>query len=195
MDITKSEVKSLIEDYSLEIDFLTALVTDKNIPFTDKLDEVLKLKTVTMLPALKSFAKSEDSKESRRAMSVAKSLLIHLNDIEASLYTKRTYELREDIDFNHPKVQKAFEIMLETTITSMQEAGIEPLAINNFINIFGIATVGFEQELSVRMKGISNKSIDLLENPLVTRYKTVKRYAETEMSELIDKVSKTSEEN
>ena len=115
-----------------------------------------------------------DANYDKKKAYAAERVIEILDGLENSLYKKADYEAREEIDFTHPKIQKAFLFVVEAVIETMKEIGIEPAMIDTFLIEFGFRMVGFEEELTKRMKGLSAQTLDKVENPLLKKFQESK---------------------
>jgi len=74
---------------------------------------------------------------------------------------------REEIDFHHPKIQRAFMFFTQVFINSMQQAGIDDDTIESVMSQMAINTVGFEEKLSKTLNSVRGSAIERTINPLV----------------------------
>lgn len=145
---------------------------------SDKQNQIFRLQMTLFGQMLTPLISDEIDPVLDRKAKMAKSLYTILNDMSNSIYTKADYEDKENVDFEHPKVQKAFDFLIEGVIESMQEADIELETINSFLSLLAVKMTGFESELNSRMKGLRGAALDKVQNPLLKAFKIARRARE-----------------
>jgi len=91
------------------------------------------------------------------------------SSISSILFKKKEMEYREQIDFHHPKVQRAFGFLVEAVIESMSDSGMDDTDVNLVMDKLAVKLVGFEDKLNVTLKNISMNAVERTQNPLVSK--------------------------
>ena len=155
-DKPKSPMKQAVNNLAL-------LITDTKLPISEKVSVIQQIQTALLIPQLEAMQDSNilDIAAERKA-AAASDLFYLLDDVKSGVHSKAKFEASEEIDFNHPKVQKAFEFLIAAVLDSLKSVGADPIIIENFISDFGLKTVGMEEELKAKMKGVAFSAL----NPL-----------------------------
>ena len=91
-----------------------------------------------------------------------------VDNLEQSLYKKANFELAQEIDFHHPKIQVAFKFIFEAVIENL-ESFLSEDELQIFTQQFAIAITGIEDELNSKLKGLSASVLSTIQNPLLKR--------------------------
>lgn len=148
---------------------LDEVVSNQDIKFGDKLDRLMLL-NISLLPIVlaelapgKLVINTERADQAVRVSSMLKSL-------ETSIYKKRDYESKEEVDLSHPKFQMALDWVMEGVLTSMTNMGIPAQLQQGFIHDFSKRMIGFEEEANKKLRGVSFANLDTVINPLVREF-------------------------
>lgn len=87
--------------------------------------------------------------------------------IHASLFERRRLEGKEDIDLNHPKIQKAIFFLYEEVLEVLEDVIKDKALYGNVRNHLFMKLSGFEDRVNVALKGVSGAMLDGLKNPLL----------------------------
>lgn len=164
---------------------------------SEKQNQILKLQMTLFGQMLVPLIGDEVDPIKDRKAKMARSLYGVLEDLSSSVYAKADYESQENIDFEHPKIQKAFEFIIEAVLETLTESGVEIEVLNSFLSAFAVKMTGFESELASRMKGLRGAALDKVSNPLMSDFKKMrKEYSKPiEANVLPDVVDDLSEED
>lgn len=167
-----------------EYDFVEGVMkslSDQKIPVQDKIGGLRNLIVLLLLPQIQPLTDKDewDIIKSKKA-NEARQIIYILRDLMKSIYEEQEYTQKEEIDFTHPKIQKAFEFIVEGVLEVLKEMGIPQEQLIEFASRFSTSMVGFESKIDIRFKGISSKALDKVENPLLKIYKNSKEKAENE---------------
>lgn len=185
LDVSKAFGEALVETGNITkqdasvLTTLDTLINDINAPIQDKIEGIRNLQILLLGPQIRSLFNIDgmDILSDKKA-NQARNIHAVLNDIIRGLYDQQDYTQREEIDFKHPKVQKAFEFLVQGVLETLKEVKLSEDQINNFIERFSTSMIGFEAELDARMYGVSGTAIEQIENPLLHKYKEVKQSKE-----------------
>lgn len=100
---------------------------------------------------------------------ISNSIALHNKIIQSGVLETRKLTQREDVDFNHPKIQRGFGCFLDIVFKVMTEMNLDDASINTFSNILTKELVGFEDKLNTAFKRAPLNMLDRIENPLVKR--------------------------
>lgn len=185
LDVSKALGEALAETGNITkqdatvLTTLDSLINDINAPMQDKIEGIRNLQILLLGPQIKSLLNLDGADIiSDKKANQARNIHWILNDIIKGLYDQQDYTQREEIDFKHPKVQKAFEFLVQGVLETLKELKLNDDTINNFIERFSNSMIGFEAELDARMYGISGTAIEQVENPLLKKYKEAKNNKE-----------------
>lgn len=153
---------------------LKSISEKEDAEFADKINFLL-AGMVSLVPVLLQELKPDkleiDVKKSEHVMRINSML----KDISASLYKKREFEAKEEIDVNHPKIQAVLSWVMEGVFDSMKEVGISDTLKNAFLHNFSVKMVGFEETSNKKLKGVSFSKLDAVENPLLDKFNEIRK--------------------
>ena len=185
LDVSKAFGEALAETGNITkqdatvLTTLDSLINDINAPIQDKIEGIRNLQILLLGPQIRSLFNIDGTDIiSDKKANQARNIHWVLDDIIKGLYDQQDYTQREEIDFKHPKVQKAFEFLVQGVLETLKELKLSEDTINNFIERFSNSMIGFEAELDARMYGISGATIEQVENPLLKKYKDAKNNKE-----------------
>lgn len=92
-----------------------------------------------------------------------------LKNLQSILQKQREMELKNEVDFNSPKVRKGMMMLIELFFEALQELDVDPDVIGSIKSIFQLKLMGFEEKLNQELKGISASLIDEAKNPFLTK--------------------------
>lgn len=141
-------------------------ISNNDTTITDKINELLKVKTAMLGPMLQMVGNPNTANPD---LSIYVSNVTRMIDnLEQSLYKKANFELAQEIDFHHPKIQVAFKFIFEVVIENLKDFLSED-EMQIFTQQFAIAITGIEDELNAKLKGLSSSVLSTLQNPLLKR--------------------------
>lgn len=139
-------------------------VNSDTLPFERKLDKLIDLNNMVLPYLFKElYARYPNADRSV----VGARICIALKTATDILIKKRESEVSEEINPDSPKFQKAFEWFIEVVRASMEEAGMDSVAINNTFNVMANRLQGWENLVSKSLKGVSSKALSEVQNPFV----------------------------
>lgn len=153
---------------------LKGLASADDATFADKINSIIG-GMIVLVPVLLNELDPEKTeinvKKSEQVMRVNSVL----KDITSSLYKKREFELKEEIDVNHPKIQKVMEWMIEAILDSLKDVGVNKELISAFVHNFSVRMVGFEESSNKKLKGVSFSKLETIENPLIDTFNDLRK--------------------
>lgn len=154
-----------LSNFKVELDNISSA---KDVQFSDQIDFLFKSMS-SLLPVLMNELSPGSAIDSSRADHTMKvvGLMKHL---ESSLYKKREFESREEVDLSHPKIQRAMDWVIEGVLQSLTESGVQSDVVTTFVHKLGHKMVGFEEEANKRLKGTSFSKLETLDNPLIVEF-------------------------
>jgi len=147
-------------------------LTNDNKTFGSKMDNILSLQMLALAPTIQNL---DDTMYDERKAHAAVKLNDTINHLKNSLVQKQQFELKEEIDLHHPKLQKAFAFLTEAFFYVLTEVGIDPSTKALIVNALSLKMMGFEDELTKRFKGIAFSLLEQVENPLLESLPSVKQ--------------------
>jgi len=76
---------------------------------------------------------------------------------------------KEDIDFNHPKIQRGLMFLTQVFLESMKDSGVSDDKIEQVFNDLSIKLTGFEDRLNRTLRTTKSHMIEHTINPLVKK--------------------------
>ena len=89
--------------------------------------------------------------------------------IQKYIFEKLQIDKKEEVDFNHPKIQKAFSFLFEMFIESLKQSNMSEATINQILNNLSRLAVGFEDRINRSLRNVSLAALDSTQNPLVSK--------------------------
>lgn len=166
--VDMDRAKAFVHNANEFMTHLKRIVGDPDAKFADKIDTILSL-NVSLIPIVLMElvpGKVIDKSRTDQANNVANMI----RALEASLYKKREFEAREEVDLHHPKFQKALDWIIEGVLESLTNLGVDEQMRGNFIHDFSKRMIGFEDSANRRLKGTSFSDLDSVKNPLVRSF-------------------------
>lgn len=149
LDVSKALGEALAETGNITkqdatvLTTLDSLINDINAPMQDKIEGIRNLQILLLGPQIKSLLNLDGADIiSDKKANQARNIHWILNDIIKGLYDQQDYTQREEIDFKHPKVQKAFEFLVQGVLETLKELKLNDDTINNFIERFSNSMFG-----------------------------------------------------
>lgn len=143
-------------------------ISSNDTTITDKINELLKVKTAMLGPMLQMVGNPNTANPDQSIY--VGNVTRMIDNLEQSLYKKANFELAQEIDFHHPKIQVAFKFLFEAVIENLEDFLSEDEK-QIFIQQFAIAITGIEDELNSKLKGLSASVLSTIQNPLLKRNK------------------------
>lgn len=162
------EPNEIIEQNIAKVRKLYDSISNKDTTISDKINELLKIKTAMLSPLLEMIGNPENADADMGFYITNVTRLI--NDIEVSLYKKADFEIAQEVDFHHPKIQLAFKFLYEVVKENLSDF-LTPDEMDIFSQQFSIALTGFEDELNTRLKGLSSSVLSTIPNPILKKNK------------------------
>ena len=157
----------IIEDNLSDIQDLYDKISSSDTTISEKINEILKIKTSMLAPMIQLV--NNPNKDSNTAIRAAQVIQL-VENIERSLYQKANFELSQEVDFNHPKIQIAFKFIYEVVVTHLTDF-LKEDELNIYKQQLAMALTGMEEEFNKRLKGLSANILDTIENPLLKKVK------------------------
>lgn len=88
-------------------------------------------------------------------------------NMQSSAFKKKEIEQKDEIDFNHRKIETAFRFLIEAVLHSMGDVGIDEYKQNEFSMKLSKKLLGFEERLNNSIGKAHISAIDTISNPLV----------------------------
>lgn len=88
-------------------------------------------------------------------------------NMQSSAFKKKEIEQKDEIDFNHRKIETAFRFLIEAVLHSMNDVGINEHKQNEFSMKLSKKLLGFEERLNNSIGKAHISAIDTIANPLV----------------------------
>lgn len=171
-----------------ELDSLKLRFIDSNLSGKEKLEEILKFKSMLMLPSLKGSMGFYIDSELLRGSA---DLLVILTSIEATIKNIIHYEETENIDFNHPKIVSGFNMLFEMVMECIVEVIKEPVLVREIAEKCAVRAVGIEAELNKTFKSVANKMAQSVDNPLTQSFKNKNKDIGTSLEALKEQLQRT----
>lgn len=143
-------------------------ISSNDTTITDKINELLKVKTAMLGPMLQMVGNPNTANPDQSIY--VGNVTRMIDNLEQSLYKKANFELAQEIDFHHPKIQVAFKFLFEAVIENLEDFLSEDEK-QIFTQQFAIAITGIEDELNSKLKGLSASVLSTIQNPLLKRNK------------------------
>lgn len=149
---------------------IAQLLNDSDATIQDKVEGLRSIQIALLAPILDIFKKGDElDYVTEKKATIAENLNYIIDRIINGVYKQQDYIAAEEIDFLHPKVQKAFEFLIQGVLETLKEIVNED-QLQEFVNRFSTTMIGFEEELDKRMYGVSSKTVDKVQNPLLKRF-------------------------
>lgn len=182
-----SELATALIAKENELDNLKLRFLDSELSGKEKLNEILKFKSMLMLPSLKnSMGFYIDSELLRGSVDV----MAILTSIEATIKNIIQYEEQENIDFNHPKIIAGMNMLFELMMECVLDVVREPVILREIAEKCAIRSVGIENELNKTFKGVANKMAQAIDNPLTEAFKSKNTDTNTALEALKDSLKR-----
>jgi len=152
----------------------TKLKNYKDLPFEEKMDLVEDI-TATIISQYGELLDSVDGEDRSFAIGskgyneAVKSMTSLLGQLSKLNIYNRESAMKDNIDFNHPKIQKGMYFLIEAVIDSMKESDIDDTQIAVFSNTLSLKLVGFEDQLNSTLKKLASTLVDTAKNPLIEK--------------------------
>lgn len=165
-------VQNMLEDAEKSMGSIFDNLTNDNKTFGSKMDSVFQLQMLALVPTIQNL---DDTMYDDRKAHAAIKLNETISHLKNSLVQKQQFELKEEIDLHHPKLQKAFSFLTEAFFYVLTEVGVDPSVKSLIINALSLKMMGFEDELTKRFKGVAFSLLEQVENPLLESLPNVKQ--------------------
>ena len=164
--LTEDTPEQIIEKNLDKVRKLYDTISNNDTTITDKINELLKVKTAMLGPMLQMAGNPVTANPDQSIYVGNVTRLV--DNLEQSLYKKANFELAQEIDFHHPKIQVAFKFIFEAVIENL-ESFLSEDELQIFTQQFAIAITGIEDELNSKLKGLSASVLSTIQNPLLKR--------------------------
>jgi len=165
-------LESMLETAKKQLSFVYDNLTDNSKSFGAKMDSILSLQMLALQPIIQNLDETLYDERKAHSASRLNGMITHLKD---SLIQKQQFELKEEIDLLHPKIQKAFSFLVESFIYVLTEVGVDASTKAMIVNSLSLKIMGFEEEMNNRLKGLSFSMLDNLENPILEGLPNIKQ--------------------
>jgi hypothetical protein len=146
-------------------------IQNTEISFDKRLDSILKVNSL-IIPLLFSEMLS-DSPDIYRSM-VASKVITAIKETGKLLIKKREIELVDEINLNSPKFQLVFGWFLEVINGVLKKQGMNELQLNSIFQELSLELSDWEDRVMKKLKGLSSKALDEIENPFLKTLKEKK---------------------
>lgn len=143
-----------------------------DLNFSAKMDNLLKMNGL-VIPEL--FRELTSAMPNLDKSNIASKVIGAVKDTGQILIKKREIESTEEINPNSPKFQLVFGWIIELFNMILEKQDLKPIQINNIFNDLSLELVGWEDKVLRRLKGLSSKALDKIENPLIDKLKNKKQ--------------------
>lgn len=89
--------------------------------------------------------------------------------IQSGVLEMKRMSQKEEVDLEHPKIQKSFTFLIEVVFKALVEAGVNRTSLETFTNILSRELVDFESRLNVILRKTPIAMLDKVDNPLVRK--------------------------
>lgn len=142
-------------------------INDPNIPLPQRLETIAQ--TMGLLLPLQ-IAEGTSARPSVPRSVVLARLMMNLKAIESTLTKKRDIEITDELNPYSPKFQQAFGWFIELFHANLEKEGLDSVQINNVFAALMSDLVGWEDRLEKRLRGVSGKALQMLDNPFVREF-------------------------
>jgi hypothetical protein len=168
-------------------------LNDPNMPYNEKLDLIIELKTRIVPLVFKELYASFPNPE---ISLIASRASFALKEAAAIIIKKRESEVTDEINPFSPKFQKAFYWLIELFYTVLMENGVEEISRNNIFTNLSTKLLGWEEVIAKQLKSISSKALDKVENPFIAKFKeSLKIDTNPQQIEVIEPLQITEEKH
>lgn len=143
-------------------------LNDPNMPYNEKLDLIIELKTRIVPLVFKELYASFPNPE---ISLIASRASFALKEAAAIIIKKRESEVTNEINPFSPKFQKAFYWIIELFHQVLVENGVDEITTNNVFTNLSTKLLGWEEVITKQLKSISSKTLDKVENPFIAKFK------------------------
>jgi len=169
---TGFNVENMLKEAQNTMGHIFDNLTNDNKTFGSKMDSILSLQMLALLPTIQNL---DDTMFDERKAQAAVKLNETINHLKSSLVQKQQFEIKEEVDLQHPKIQKALTFLTEAFFYVLTEVGVDPSVKSLIINSLSLKMMGFEEELNKRFKGVAFSLLEQVENPLLESLPNVKQ--------------------
>lgn len=185
-------IENMLLDAKSSMGSIFENLTNDNKTFGSKMDSVLSLQMLALLPTIQNL---DDTMYDERKAQAAEKLNNTINHLKNSLAQKQQFELKEEIDLHHPKLQRAFSFLTEAFFYVLTEVGIDSSTKALIINALSLKTMGLEDELNKRFKGVGFAMLEQIENPLLEGLPSEKQMERLQDLDKLQRERKAKEED
>jgi hypothetical protein len=143
-------------------------LNDPNMPYNEKLDLIIELKTRIVPLVFKELYASFPNPE---ISLIASRASFALKEAAAIIIKKRESEVSDEINPFSPKFQKAFYWLIELFHQTLVENGCDEITVNNVFSTLSSKLLGWEEIIAKQLKSISSKALEKVENPFIAKFK------------------------
>lgn len=90
-----------------------------------------------------------------------------IRNLSATMMKQREIELRDEVDFESPKVTKGMYFLIEVFFVVLDKAGLSDNDVEKIKHLLQTDLVGFGERLNSELRSISGQMIDVVKNPLL----------------------------
>jgi len=155
-----------------EFDSLLKKFQSKDISFEEKLDLFIKLNSkiipVTFEELISPVPNADRSIIAYRASSI-------LKDMSSIIIKKKEIEVTDDINPESPRFQMIFGWFLQLFHKVLLDNKIDQVIVNNVFDSLSSELMDWESTIKKRLKGLSSKAVQRMENPFLDKFKNKKK--------------------
>lgn len=111
----------------------------------------------------------DDSLTLTELLKIVKEIGNQTKIIQRIMFEKRKLERSEEVNFEHPKIQKAFYFLFEAVLDTLKDVNVGDALTVSIVNNLEKRLSRFEEKLQASMRGVSLTMLDSLANPLVLK--------------------------
>ena len=166
--ISRNDIPADAKERLLSFEEDIKKLNDPNLPYNEKLDLIIELKTrivpIVFKELYANFPNSDISLIASRAS-------FALKEAAAIIIKKRESEISDEINPFSPKFQKSFYWIIELFHQTLVENGADEITTNNVFTSLSTKLLGWEEVLAKQLKSISAKALEKVENPFISKFK------------------------
>lgn len=189
---TGFDINKMLEEAQKGMGSIFDNLTNDNKTFGSKMDSIFQLQMLSLMPTVQNL---DDTMYDERKAHAAVKLNETINHLKNSLVQKQQFELKEEVDLHHPKIQKAFTFLTEAFFYVLTEVGVDSSVKALIVNALSLKMMGFEDELTKRFKGVAFSLLEQVENPLLDSLPNVKQLETVQAQQLKEKEANANKED
>lgn len=141
---------------------------DPDASFQQRLDKLVEVQSLIMPQLVAEIFATRPNVG--RSVIISRTAMA-IRDISNMIIKKREAEVADDLNPYSPKFQASFGWIIELFYMVVAKQGLDQIQISNLFNDLATELVGWEDKLDKRLKGVSSKALDQLNNPFLDDFK------------------------